>query len=94
MNTHVYLAEMLGFGSGSFHPKPRSDLFQYTPCLHDKSLITGNYTGICIFQNTYKNLIGPNLCSTVLKFKVQLSANKEYHPLALCTFYPAQNYLI
>ena len=26
MNTHVCLAEMLGFGSGGFHPRPRPDL--------------------------------------------------------------------
>ena len=88
MNTRVCLAEMLGLGSGGFHPKPRSDLFQYTPCSHHR--VSSQF---CIFQNVYKNLISPNLCSTVLKFKIQLSASNEYHPLTLCTFYYIQNYL-
>jgi hypothetical protein len=74
--------------SGGFHPKPRPDLFQYTPCSHHRVS-----SQLCIFQNVYKNLISPNLCSTVLKFKIQLSASKEYRPLTLCTFYYIQNCL-
>ena len=76
MNTHVCLAEMLGFGSGGFHPRPRPDL---SSTLHAHITESSQF---CIFQNVYKNLISRNLCSTVLKFTIQLSANKEYHPLS------------
>jgi hypothetical protein len=55
--------------SGGFHPKPRPDLFHYTPCSHHRVS-----SQLCIFQNVHKNLISPNLCSTVLKFKIQLIA--------------------
>ena len=86
MNTHVYLAEMMGFGSGSFHPKPRSDLFQYTPCLHHRVSLQV-ITQVFVFSKIFTRILLV-LCSTVLKFKVQLSANEEYHPLTLCTFLP------
>ena len=66
INTHVCSAKILGFGSGGFHSKPRSDLFLYSPCSHHRVS-----QQLCIFQNVYKNLISSNPCSIVLKFKIQ-----------------------